>query len=397
MRKQPWYTVLFKFVIGLLIIGLGYFVSDKLGLMKQDPPKRDIPERIKEVEVRTVNNANLDAKLSVQGRLQAYNKIDLYAEVGGTVRETGKPFKEGTYFKEGQVLLRIDNNEARYNLQAQKATLMNSVANIMPDLKIDYPESFSDWNSYLTDFDVDKPLPELPTARDQREKLFVAGRNLYSQYYSIKSLEDRLSKYTLYAPFSGVLTMTMIDEGAVVRAGQQLGQLMATGYYEMVATVPLSQLDFLRPGGKVSLYSEDVQGTWIGTVRRISDQIDSGSQSVDVFVGVSGSGLREGMYLRGEADAKIFENVVEIDRDRLVDEREVFIVQNDTLLRKVPITVKKFSREKVLVSGIPDGSKILTSTVAGAYDGMRVKLVGSNDEPTQTAAKPADPTEPVSK
>ena len=398
MTKQPWYTLVLKFLIGTLVVFLGYLGMNYLIEMKEEPPKRAIPERIKTVEVTEVSNRNLSAKLDVQGRLQAYKKIDLYAEVGGAVQETGRPFKEGTYFREGQVLLRIDNNEARYSLQSQKAALMNSIADMMPDLKIDYPNSFRGWNDYLLAFDVDRAIAALPEATDQSEKLFVAGRNLYSQYYTIKSVEDRLSKYTLLAPFSGVLTTTAIDEGAIVRPGQQLGTLMATGYYELIATVPLSELNYLKPGGKVRLYSEDVDGEWVGTVRRISDQIDPSSQTVDVFVGVSGRDLREGMYLRGEADARTIENVVELDRDHLVDERDVFVVEADTLLRRVPIVVRKSNRETVIVSGLPDGAKVLSSNVAGAYDGMRVRIDGQEPEgPPATATTPAEVDPSVSK
>jgi multidrug efflux pump subunit AcrA (membrane-fusion protein) len=373
-RNVP--RTIFSILLGGLILFLGYKGNEYLTSMKPEPVKKVIPKRIKEVDVKTISNGKIATKLDVQGRLEAYNKIALFTEVGGAVK-TSKPFKKGTYFQKGEVMLRVDDAEARLNLQAQKATLMNAVAMMMPDLKIDYTESFPAWESYLNNFDVDVPIKAMPEAATQREKLFVAGRNLYTQYYSIKSVENRLSKYVLYAPFSGVLTSAAINEGAVIRTGQQLGELMATGYYEMVATVPLSQLDFLKPGGEVKLHSEDIKGSWTGKVRRISDQIDAGTQTVNVFVGVSGRDLREGMYLRGEADARVLDEVVEIDRNLLIDEGEVYVVKNDTLLALVPVNVRKFDRNTVIISGLPTGSKLLISDVAGAYDGMRVKLKGA--------------------
>jgi len=387
---------IFSILLGVLILAGGYFGYEKLGEMKEDPVKKEIPKRIKTVEVEPVVNAKIATTLDVQGRLEAYNKIALFSEMGGAVK-TSKPFKKGTYFSKGEVMLRIDDVEVRLNLQAQKATLMNAVAMMMPDLKIDYAESFPAWEQYLTSFDVDAPIKAMPEPANQREKLFVAGRNLFTQYYSIKSQEERLSKYVLYAPFSGVLTTAAINEGAVIRPGQQLGELMATGYYELVATVPLSQLNFLKPGGQVTLTSEDIDGSWTGKVRRISDQIDPTSQTVDVFIGVSGKGLREGMYLRGAAAARTLDNVVEIDRDLLLNEREVYVVKNDTILMLQPVTVKKFNRETVLVSGLPNGAKLLTSTVAGAFDGMRVRVKGT--EPKRKTAKETstDKGVPVSK
>ena len=378
MKKSVLTNVL-KAVAGIVIVLLGYLGMVWLSNQKEDPPRKPVEKRVRAVETLRINNGELATTLDVQGRLQAYNKIELFSEVGGTVEESGRPLKEGTYFPKGEVIVRIDDQEARLNLQAQKATLMNAVAQIMPDLKIDYPQSFARWETYLDQFDVDEPLPALPEAADQAEKLFVAGRNLYTQYYSIKSLEERLSKYLITAPFSGVLTAVMIDQGAVVRSGQALGELMATGYYELVATVPLSDLKYLQTGGKVQLYSEDIDGEWEGTIRRISDQIETGSQTVEVYVGVSGKELREGMYMRGEAAARTLENVVEIDRKLLIDEAGVYVVRQDTLLSLQPVQVRKFNQTTVLVSGIPEGAELLTSTVPGAFDGMRVRIQGAED------------------
>lgn len=381
-------------LIGLAILALGYVAMQYLVNQKEAPPKREVAKRIKSVKTVRVYNEAIQTELDVQGQLQAYNKISLFSEVGGTVQETGSPFKEGVYFKKGAVMLRIDDAEARLNLQAQKATLMNAIATMMPDMKIDYPDNFPAWESYLAEFSVDDAIKTLPESSSQREKLFVAGRNLYTQFYNIKSSEERLSKYVLYAPFSGVLTSTAINKGALVRAGQQLGELMATNYFELVATVPLSRLDFLKPGGTVQLFSEDTDGRWTGKVKRISDQIDPGSQTVDVFIGVSGPNLREGMYLRGAAEATTIEQAVEIDRDLLVDDREVFAVANDTLLRLMPVTIEKYNRETVIVSGLPDGTELLTSTLAGAYDGMRVnrQTDAKADAAATTNASPASPT-----
>lgn len=393
-QANYWPRTIFSVVAGALILGAGYFIYGKLSDMKAEPAKREIPKRIKEVATTTVANTSVETTLGVQGRLMAYNKISLFTEVGGAVLATGKPFKKGTYFKKGETLMRIDDAEARLNLQSQKANLLNAIAMMMPDLKIDYSESFANWEHYLADFDVNESIQPLPEPANQREKLFVAGRNLYSQYYTIKSGEERLGKYTLRAPFSGVLTTTEVDQGAVIRPGQQLGELMANGYYELVATVPLSDLDFLKPGGQVQLSSEDIAGTWNGKVRRISDQIDPTTQTVSVYIGVSGSNLREGMYLRGEADAKAIVNAVEIDRDLLIDEGEVFVVEQDTLLRLLPVTIRKFNRETVIVSGLPEGTQLLTSDVAGAFDGMRIKLHSSQGK---AVAAPANKTMPVSK
>lgn len=372
--------VIISSLLGVGVIAIGFFGMKYLGSQKQELPKK--PEVVirKKVNTIAIEKQAIPTTLEVQGRLQAFNKIALFSEVGGVLSATSRPFKVGTYFPKGATLLNIDDTETRLSLQAQKATLLNTIAMMMPDLKIDYPESFAQWEAYLQAFSVDEDLQPLPEARNQAEKLFVAGRNLYTQYYNIKSVEERLSRFKVVAPFSGVLTQANIDVGALVRTGQQVGELMATGEYELVATVPLSQLSYLKTGSKVTLSSEDIEGSWTGSILRISDQIDPASQTVEVFVRVGGSELKEGMYLRGEAQARTLENAVELDRNLLVNQNAVYILESDSVLRLVPVEVLKFNRESVIIRGLEDGSRLVTNTIAGAFDGMLVQHVKETQE-----------------
>ncbi|NJO87256.1 MAG: hypothetical protein HC821_04500 [Lewinella sp.] len=181
-------------IIGLLLLAFGYFGMNYLFSQKAEPPKREEEIRRKEVTTLTVKNGAVASTLDVQGRLVAFNKIALFSEVTGTLQSVGRPYKIGTYFEQGSPLLRIDNAEAKLGLQAQKATLLNSVAAIMPDLKIDYPESFAQWEAYLNGFNVDEPVKPLPEASGKADKLFIASKNLYTQYFNIKEAEERLSK-----------------------------------------------------------------------------------------------------------------------------------------------------------------------------------------------------------
>lgn len=378
--------VIISTLIGSAIIALGFFGMRYLGSQKQELPKK--PEVVirKKVSTKAIEKQAITTTLEIQGRLQAFNKIALFSEVGGVLSASSRPFKVGTYFPKGAPLLTIDDTETRLSLQAQKASLMNAIAMMMPDLKIDYPESFPHWEAYLSSFSLDADIPPLPEARNQAEKLFVAGRNLYTQYYNIKSVEERLSRFKIVAPFSGVLTQANIDVGAVVRTGQQVGELMATGAYELVATVPLSQLSYLKTGSKVKLSSEDIEGSWPGTIQRISDQIDPNSQTVEVYISVNGNELKDGMYLRGEAQAKTIENAIELDRNLLVNQNAVYTLESDSVLRLQAVEVLKFNRETVVVSGLEDGTRLVTNTIAGAFDGMLVQ----HEENTKTPTKETD-------
>ncbi|MEM1124127.1 MAG: HlyD family efflux transporter periplasmic adaptor subunit, partial [Bacteroidota bacterium] len=286
-------------VLGALILGGAIFVLAPKMSQKEAPPKKEVTETIvsREVKVRKVKNGDIRSTIEVQGSLEAYNKVDIFAEVTGAL-STNRAVKVGNYFKKGAVLLDIDREEMKLNILAQKSSLLNAITTLMPDLKIDYPESFQQWKTYIDNFDVEQSIRAFPKPLNDQEKYFIASKNLLNQYYTIKSAENRLQKYTVYAPFSGVITQSNIQPGALVRAGQKMAELMGTGTYEVKATINLEDLKFIKTGNKVNLYSDAMDGQWTGTVKRISDQIDPNTQSVIAYIGVLGKGLREGMYLR---------------------------------------------------------------------------------------------------
>ncbi|NJO87258.1 MAG: hypothetical protein HC821_04510 [Lewinella sp.] len=91
--------------------------------------------------------------------------------------------------------------------------------------------------------------------------------------------------------------------------------------------------------------------------------------------------------MRGEAAARTIAEAVEIDRNLLVNQNAVYTLEADSLLRLTPVQVRKFDRESVIVSGLPNGTQLLTSSVANAFDGMLVTKKGAASiAPTPTAA-----------
>ena len=362
-------------VLGVLILAGAFMLSQRMSTQKAPPKKKENPAPfVREVEVFKALNSSASSEMEVQGSLVAFNKADLFAEVTGMLESTTKPFKVGTYFKKGEILLDIEDDEARLSILSQKSNLVNTVTTLLPDLKIDYPNSFPQWKSYVDNFNVETSIKALPTPLSDQEKYFVASKNLSSQYFTIKSAERRLSKYTVYAPFSGVISEAMINPGSLVRAGQKMGSLMGTGDYELQATVNLEDLKYIKRGTKVSLYSDAVEGNWSGTVRRVSDMIDPNTQSVVVFIGVKGRGLREGMYLKGRLKTKAVNNAMTIPLDLLVNQNQVYIVDNGKL-RLQDVTVLNTNASEAIVQDIPDGALLVKEKIIGAFEGMEVKAI----------------------
>lgn len=382
MNKRS--TRIISIILGAVLLA-GAFAVVLFFKEAAEPPRREAtPEPAPLASTMPVKNISVATELAVQGELAAYNKIDIFAEVSGTLQRTERPFKVGSYFPKGSILVEVDQTEAKLSLLAQKSSLLNAITQLMPDLKIDYPQSFQQWKDYLDNFEVAQPLQAFPEPLNEQERYFIASRNLLNQYYTIQSAEERLSKYVVRTPFSGVITQTNIQPGALVRSGQKLGELMNTANYELEVTVPLSELKYISIGSKVSLSSRDIEGSWSGAVRRVSDQVDSGTQTVQVFIGVNGRDLREGMYLTGAVDASAIKEAIRIPKNLLVNQKEVYLVKDKKLQLK-PVEVVKITEAEAIVRGLADGAELLAAPVIGAFDGMQVRLAKADSTLDKTA------------
>ena len=359
-------------ILTFLILVVGMLAYHKLGSKK--PPVRknfEQAKELREVEVAQFLVENADNNIVIDGRLNSYQTVNLSSKVTGQLNASSKAFKKGAYFKKGELIFDIDQREAKYNLFALRSNLLNQITQIMPDLKLDYPQAFQNWKKYLDEFDVESPVKELPVITNDQEKYYVASKNIYNTYYSIKSNEARLSDYQIYAPFSGVVTATNVFEGSMISPGLQLGTLTSTGYYELEAPLSETQLQYVKVGQQVELVSELSGKKWVGKVNRISSTIDPATQSIPLFIGVSGSGLKEGMYLKGNLRGSSLKQVAALPKDIIVDQEYVYSVKDSTI-NQTKLEIVSRDDEHVYVAGLDQDKWIVRSTTSGLYEGQKV-------------------------
>ncbi|NQZ77433.1 MAG: efflux RND transporter periplasmic adaptor subunit, partial [Ekhidna sp.] len=219
-------------VVGVLLLAGAIYVAKSL-IAANQRPRREMPQAIKTVYTNPVINGEVPILVNASGNLVPTRKIEVFSEVQGILLESNRPFKAGQFFKKGDILLNMDSKEFYSSLLSSRSGLYDLIAAIMPDLKFDYPEAFARWNSYLQNFDIQKNLAPLPIAENDKEKFFVTGKQIFTTYYTIKNLEERLNKYTLYAPFDGVLTESLVNAGTLIRSGQKLGEFVSLTKFEL--------------------------------------------------------------------------------------------------------------------------------------------------------------------
>jgi len=358
-------------LLGVLLIVGAYFLGQII--IEKNNQKRPTPEKVvKTVFIDTVQNSNVNIIIPANGSLVAKRRVELFSEVQGVFKAGSKLFRPGQKFRSGETLIGIDASEYYASVQSAKSNLYNSIAVIMPDLRLDFPEVYSKWQSYLNGFDLNKSIPKLPAMTSEKENFFITGRGIVSNYYSVKNLEQRLAKYNIKAPFSGILTEALVTEGSLIRNGQKLGEFIFPGVYEMEVALSKAYASLLNVGEKVELNNIDKTETYSGVVTRVNGSIDATTQTITAFVEVKNELLKEGMYLEANLNAKQEPNAYEINRNLMLDGEQIFIVR-DSILDIIDVQPVYFSDTKVVLKNIPNGTTILAKPIPGAYAGMLVK------------------------
>lgn len=362
---------LISIAITIFILAAGFYGSQKMAAKKKSTVTDVVTKNERrKVQISNFKSGSEDNLIEIDGRLNAHERVAITSKVQG-IMLPGTSVKEGKYFKKGDLLYAIDNREANFNLKAQKSSLLTAITQMMPDIKFDYPQSLDKWQKYLNEFDIDQNIKALPKPSNDQEKYFIAGRNLQNQFYQIKSLETRLSDYNIYAPFSGVVTSANAYAGALISPGQSLCNMINTSYYEMKAPIALENLQYIKTGQSVELYSDELDQKWIGEVNRIGTQIDNTTQNIPMFIGVSGKGLKDGMYLKGNIKGATLQQVIKLPKHIFLSPNSIYVVKDSTLTIREIETIKR-GTDHILVKGLEEDEKVVIGSLAGLFEGQKV-------------------------
>jgi len=373
MRKIDRRIVILGSVI--IILGLAYGLMRFLIASKADPPVRRSIEARRYVRVEPVTYSRIPAAVSEEGRLSSTAEIDIVAEAAGRIEPGEVTLKKGASFSKGDVLFVVYPDEAILALKARKSKYQNILAGIIPDLVIDYPEAEKAFTDFFAAIKVDKELPPMPEITENNLKIFLASRNVISEYYSIQSDELQLQRRTVRAPFSGTYTDVYMEQGAYTNTGGRVARAIQTDNLEMEVPVVRSDAAWIKLGDPVQVVSTTRSLTWDGTVIRKGQFVDESTQSQSIFIRIkpiSNQTLLAGEYLTAIFPVRPIESVMEIPRNSVFNTNEVFLVRQGRLTKE-QIEVVKVNERTLIFRGLPEGDTLVVQQLINVSEGTLVQ------------------------
>lgn len=381
-------------VSALFIILLAYGIMRFLAAQRSPDPVRQSVEARRFVRIELVEYDNIPASVTERGRVSSVAEVDIVSEASGKIEQGRVPLKKGAGFSKGDVLFTVYPDEAILALKARKSRYQNTLAGILPDLAIDYPEYEGGYREFFSSILVDEPLPALPDINNDQLKIFLASRNVISEYYGIQSDELQLKRRTVTAPFDGTYTEVYMEVGAYTNAGGRVATAIRTDQLEI--EVPLRRADaaWVKIGDPVSVRSGETASTWEGHVIRKSRFVDENTQRQSIFVRVNNGNsqpLMAGEYMVVSFPVRPIENVMEIPRNAVFNFNEVFLVKSGRLA-KSSINILKENERTLFFNGLTEGDTLVVQQLINVSEGTLV-VTDADQEPVPGMG-PGNPGQP---
>ncbi|MDC1106584.1 efflux RND transporter periplasmic adaptor subunit [Prolixibacteraceae bacterium] len=347
---------------------------------KEEKKEAKVEENIRYVHAIPVTYQELNSPITSQGRVLSKNIVALSAEASGKLMSGRIALKKGARFKKSDKLYQVYDKEDQLALRASKSEFLTIVARMLPDIKIDFPDTYGTFQEFFNKISLDEDLPEIPKKdinSSSKFKTFLATRNFLNTYYRIKQNELRLKRFSSYAPFDGTFISVNVEVGTFVNPGQQIAMMVDNSRLEIEVPLETQYIRWVKKEMEVSIQTELGENIGKGRVSRISPFVDPGTQSLSVFVGVNRRempNLYYGQYVRVIYKDFTVKNVMRLPRNSIFNHNKVFIVKDDLLVKK-DIVIRKIEDKDILVSGLDEGALVVDEPLVDARENSKVKIL----------------------
>jgi len=334
------------------------------------------------VSVATASLTSQPRMVTASGSVSAWEEVPVGAETGGLVA-TSVFVDEGSYVRQGQPLVQLNDALLRAQLRQQQAGVQTAEANAARDqAALGRAQELKD-KGFLSQASLDTALA------NQR----ASNANLASARASLSETQTRLSQATLRAPVSGLIISRSVTKGQIVAAGTEMFRMVRDGRLELDAQVPETELGLIRAGQSATISSDQV-GQTTGRVRIVTPEVNADNRLGVARIALAGSGgFRPGMFARAQIDVGSQPTITVPTASVLYRENRsgVFVVTADSHVRFQPVSVLSRSTTLTSVSGLAAGARVVVEGAGFLGDGDRVTVASA------VAAAPAAAPAPAGK
>lgn len=351
----------FKTVIYVIIVLVVIFLIalPKLPFFKEE--SNSAPAEVeasfnKAVPVRAIllKNQPLNNEIKVTGAILANESIELASEISGKI--SGIFFKEGDKIRKGEVLIKINDEDLRAQLEKLKFTKQLN-------------ENMESRMSQLLERDA-----------ISQEEYDISLTELQTSSADINVLQAQIDKATIRAPFAGVIGLRYVSEGSYIAPSTPIATLYNIDPAKIEFSVPGKYSSLVNKGDNIAFTTEGSEELFTGEVYATEPKIDPVTRTllVRAISPNKENKLIPGQFVRISLNLGRTEEAILVPSIAIIPEADghlVFLVR-DGKADSVKVKIgRRTAQEVEIVSGVKVGDSLVVSGVQQIKDGTVVQLL----------------------
>ena len=233
--------MLLKILIPVIIIIGSIGATVVLVSNKEQPVQEELTEATIFVEV--IEPQLQDTYISVpsQGTVEPRTSTNIVSEVSGRVIEVSPVFVAGGFFRNGDVLLKLDDQNYRAAVSRDAASVATA-RSLLEQERGQADVAQREWDRMSEQQQNQIRAKDLYLRQPQLEE---AEARLVSAEADLEKSQADLAKTIITAPYDGLVTAKSTDIGQFVSTGSAIAEIFAIDYAEVRLPIPENKIQYL--------------------------------------------------------------------------------------------------------------------------------------------------------
>lgn len=350
----------FKFIL-YLVVTLGLFaLAYFLFFHKSDEVKEEKrgggggPTRVDAIIVSPQQAADT---LTLTGTIDADEKIEVRSEVSGIVERIY--FNEGTRVSKGQTLLKINDIE----LQAQLKS--------------------AETRRQLTSENERRAKLLLEKGAISQEEYDIASADFKTSQAQIQLIKAQISKASVRAPFSGIIGLRNISQGAYISPDMLITTLVKSNQVKITFSIPEKYASMVKANSIVNFTVANSSEKFNAKIYALQPEIEINTRTLTVRAVADNSAgkLIPGTFANVAFDLNEVDDALMVPSEAIVpvqDGKKVFIYKNGKAKEVMVQTGSRTNADVIVLSGINPSDTVITTGVFSLKDDAKVEITITN-------------------
>lgn len=306
------------------------------------------------VQAITLKPESVKNDISYTGTFEPNKESRISADIQGKINSV--LVDVGSFVRKGQALVQLDNSLLKLQLQTADILIEGLEADVKRYTVLANADA-------IQGVQLEKTILGLKTAKVQKATLI-----------------EQIDKTTIVAPFGGVVTAKLSEEGAFAAPGVPLLQITDISSLKFIVNVPEQELSQFKTNQQYSLTADAYPETVLsGRVTMTGSKANLGN-SFPVQFSVNNTTdikIKSGMFGKVQVKNNEEEKLIIIPASSIVGtniQPQVYLVKEGKAILQNITTSNRFQNKVQVSGGLYQGDVIITNGFINLFDGANVTI-----------------------